>query len=155
MVKLAYSTWGMADVPVEVAVPRLARMGYTGLELTILPGYTTALERLDAAARRRIPALLREHGMTLTALAAHSRLLDPPEYLASITRLREAVHLAVALDPDDPPPIDLNKEIMDAYRPLLRQFYYDETRFETYLEQLGITYPTLTRPISEDGQGSH
>ena len=36
------------------------------------------------------------------------------------------------------------------YRPLLKRFYYDETRFDTYLEQLGIVYPTLTRPISED-----
>ena len=96
----------MQDVPIEVAVPRLARMGYAGLELTVLPGYTTALERLDDAARKRIPALLREHGLTLTAIAAHSRLLDPPEYRASITRLREAVHLAVALDPGDPPPIN-------------------------------------------------
>ena len=50
--------------------------------------------------------------------------------------------------PNDPPPIDLNKEIMDTYRPLLEQYYYDETRFDTYLEQLGITYPTLTRPVS-------
>ena len=96
----------MADVPIEVAVPRLARIGYTGLELTILPGYTTALELLDDAARQRIPALLREHGMTLSALAAHSRLLDPPEYTTSITRLRAAVDLAVALEPDDPPPIN-------------------------------------------------
>ncbi|MDE2986200.1 MAG: amidohydrolase [Gemmatimonadota bacterium] len=54
------------------------------------------------------------------------------------------------IGPEDPPPIDLNREIMDMYRPLLKQFYYDETRFESYLEQLGIKYPTLTRPISED-----
>ncbi|MDT8367804.1 MAG: amidohydrolase [Longimicrobiales bacterium] len=45
---------------------------------------------------------------------------------------------------DDPPPIDLNTEIMQRYKPLLEPFYYDETRFETYLEQLGISYPTLT-----------
>ncbi len=50
------------------------------------------------------------------------------------------------IGPDDPPPIDLNKEIMDTYRPLLEQYYYDETRFDTYLEQLGISYPTLTPP---------
>ena len=55
------------------------------------------------------------------------------------------------IGPDDPPPIDLNKEIMDMYRPLLKQFYYDETKFETYLEQLGIIYPTLKRGISEEG----
>ena len=52
------------------------------------------------------------------------------------------------IGPDDDPPIHLNKEIMDTYRPLLEQYYYDETRFDTYLEQLGIVYPTL-RPISE------
>ncbi len=53
------------------------------------------------------------------------------------------------IGPDDPPPIDLNKQIMDMYRPLLEQYYYDETKFETYLEQLGITYPTLKRGISD------
>ena len=58
------------------------------------------------------------------------------------------------IGPDDPPPIDLNKEIMDMYRPLLKQFYYDETKFETYLEQLGIIYPTLKRGISEEGTPS-
>ena len=55
------------------------------------------------------------------------------------------------IGPDDPPPIDLNKQIMDMYRPLLEQYYYDETKFETYLEQLGITYPTLKRGVSEEG----
>jgi aminobenzoyl-glutamate utilization protein B len=47
---------------------------------------------------------------------------------------------------DDPPPIDLNTEIMQRFKPLLEPFYYDETRFDTYLEQLGITYPTLEPP---------
>ena len=47
---------------------------------------------------------------------------------------------------DDPPPIWLNTEIMREFKPQLEQYYYDETRFDTYLEQLGITYPTTTRP---------
>jgi len=46
---------------------------------------------------------------------------------------------------NDPPAIWLNRETMETYRPQLRQYYYDETRFDTYLEQLGITYPTLRR----------
>ena len=54
------------------------------------------------------------------------------------------------IGPDDPPPIDLNREIMDTFRPLLEPFYYDETRFDTYLDQLGIKYPTLSRPASTD-----
>ncbi|MGB5652620.1 MAG: amidohydrolase [Robiginitalea sp.] len=44
---------------------------------------------------------------------------------------------------EDPPPIELNTAIMREYRPELEAFYYDETKFDTYLEQLGVTYPTL------------
>jgi aminobenzoyl-glutamate utilization protein B len=53
---------------------------------------------------------------------------------------------------NDPPPIWLNREIMDEFRPALRQYYYDETRFDTYLEQLGITYPTLRKAEATGGR---
>jgi aminobenzoyl-glutamate utilization protein B len=49
------------------------------------------------------------------------------------------------IDADDPPATWLNTEIMRDFRPQLERFYYDETRFESYLEQLGIRYPTLRR----------
>lgn len=52
---------------------------------------------------------------------------------------------------DDPPATWLNRRTMEEYRPRLQPFYYDETRFDTYLEQLGITYPTLTRPKAAGG----
>ncbi len=44
--------------------------------------------------------------------------------------------------PQDEPAIWLNKEIMDRYRPEMRKYYYDPTQYKTYLEQLGIAYPT-------------
>jgi len=44
---------------------------------------------------------------------------------------------------DDPSPIDLNTDIMATFKPLLEEYYFDETRFDTSLEQLGIEYPTL------------
>jgi aminobenzoyl-glutamate utilization protein B len=47
---------------------------------------------------------------------------------------------------EDTPAIDLNKATMEKYRPELRKYYYDPSRYKTYLEQLGITYPTLERP---------
>jgi len=37
----------------------------------------------------------------------------------------------------------LNKEIVEEYRPQLEPFYYDETKHDSYMEQLGIKYPTL------------
>lgn len=54
--------------------------------------------------------------------------------------------------PTDQPAIWLNEDIMARWRPQMREFYYDPDRYSTYLEQLGIQYPTLRRkPISDDG----
>ncbi|MGQ0646865.1 MAG: amidohydrolase [Gemmatimonadaceae bacterium] len=47
------------------------------------------------------------------------------------------------LGPTDGPPIWLNETIMARYRPEMRKFYYDPSRYPTYLEQLGIKYPTV------------
>lgn len=44
---------------------------------------------------------------------------------------------------DDPPPVELNTQIMTTFRPELEKFYYDETKYDSYLEQLGVSYPTL------------
>ncbi len=35
---------------------------------------------------------------------------------------------------------------MEKYRDQMRKYYYDPAKYSTYLEQLGITYPTLTPP---------
>jgi aminobenzoyl-glutamate utilization protein B len=45
--------------------------------------------------------------------------------------------------PEDKPAIWLNKAIMDKYRPEMRKYYYDPTKYKTYLDQLGIKYPTV------------
>jgi len=45
--------------------------------------------------------------------------------------------------PQDQPAVHLNKAIMDRYRPEMKKFYYDPTKYKTYLEQLGIKYPTV------------
>jgi len=47
------------------------------------------------------------------------------------------------IGPTDAPAIHLNTEIMRQFRSALQKYYFDETRFTTYLEQLGIRYPTV------------
>ncbi len=42
----------------------------------------------------------------------------------------------------DRPAIELNRDVMARYRPQMRRYYYDPSKYRTYLEQLGITYPT-------------
>lgn len=44
---------------------------------------------------------------------------------------------------DDKPAIWLNEKIMAEYRPKMKAMYYDPTKYKTYLEQLGIKYPTV------------
>ena len=57
--------------------------------------------------------------------------------------------------PTDQPAIWLNEDIMARWRPLMREFYYDPERYDTYLEQLGIEYPTIRgRPVSDAPEGA-
>ena len=52
------------------------------------------------------------------------------------------------------PPTFLNAEKMERFRPMLEKLRYDPTRYDTYLEQLGVDYPS-SRPISDEAGGSN
>ncbi len=41
----------------------------------------------------------------------------------------------------------LNKKIMDEFRPQMKKYYYDPAKYKTYLEQLGIKYPTVKQAM--------
>ena len=45
--------------------------------------------------------------------------------------------------PEDKPAVWLNEQTMAKYRSEMRKYYYDATKYKTYLDQLGITYPTV------------
>jgi aminobenzoyl-glutamate utilization protein B len=45
--------------------------------------------------------------------------------------------------PEDRPAIELNQGILARYRDQMRPFYYDAKKYKSYLEQLGIKYPTV------------
>jgi len=105
--KLGYSTWGMPKVPVDKALAHLAGLGFDGVELTVIPGYTTELIKLDAVERSRIRRLLEKHHLILPAIAAHSSLLsdDTATHAANMARLKGAVDLAVELAQEDIMPV--------------------------------------------------
>jgi aminobenzoyl-glutamate utilization protein B len=58
----------------------------------------------------------------------------------------KTIHYAPLIRPEDQPALELNVATMEKYRPAMRRFYYEPTHYATYLEQLGITYPTLRQP---------
>ena len=74
-------------------------------------------------------------------------ILTTPELLAEAKQYREEVQFAEGrtydpvLTDEDMPAIHLNEEVMEQMRPKLEPFYYDASRYDTYLEQLGVDYP--------------
>ena len=100
--KLGYSTWGMPTVEMDEAVPHLASLGYDGIEITVIPGYTTELGTLDTEERRRIRSLFGRHGVEMPAIAGHTSLLEPDvrQHGANMKRLRDTVVLAADLAMD-------------------------------------------------------
>ncbi|NOT07490.1 MAG: amidohydrolase [Gemmatimonadales bacterium] len=56
--------------------------------------------------------------------------------------------------PEDRPAIDLNTNILSRYRDQMRPFYYDPKKYKSYLEQLGIKYPTVRAADGSCGSGA-
>jgi aminobenzoyl-glutamate utilization protein B len=46
----------------------------------------------------------------------------------------------------DKPAIDLNTQLMAQMRPQMTKFYYDPTKYSSYLEQMGVPYPAPASP---------
>jgi aminobenzoyl-glutamate utilization protein B len=56
--------------------------------------------------------------------------------------------------PTDQPAIEMNREIMEEHREEMREYYFDPERYDSYLEQLGVSYPTLRQPDGSCRVGS-
>ncbi len=56
--------------------------------------------------------------------------------------------------PTDQPVIETNREIMEEHREEMREYYFDPERYDSYLEQLGVSYPTLRQPDGSCRVGS-
>jgi inosose dehydratase len=99
----------MPELPIDVTLDHLARLGFDGVELSVFPGFTTELNRLGPAERRNIRQLLDQHHLQLPSIAVHRDLVvdDPEQWAANFAYLRGAIDLAVELaGPDGMPVID-------------------------------------------------
>jgi sugar phosphate isomerase/epimerase len=99
MMQLSYSTWGMKTVPIEIAVAHCAALGFDGLELTVIPGWTTDAATLDSAAQKQIRKLYDDHHLELCGLSGNSRILsdDPVECAHASARFQSYLELAAEL----------------------------------------------------------
>lgn len=93
------------------------------------------------------------YGARVIAMTAIDLLANPAKveeawaYFREVTTKDQKWESLIPAGTD--PPIFLNAEKMARYRPLLRDLRYDPTRYDTYLEQLGIAYPTVSKDETE------
>src|SRR5947209_8517652 len=103
--KLAYGTYGMPEVPIWDAIPRLAGIGYEAVEICAADRWPTAPPRLDAADRERLRQMLHEHDLEMPGLLLFVNPLAPAgeELKQHEQRFREACILARQLAPGTAP----------------------------------------------------
>jgi aminobenzoyl-glutamate utilization protein B len=80
--------------------------------------------------------------MTMLDILLHPELVEKAwDYFKNVQT--KDVKYKSFLRPGDKPAIWLNEKTMERYRPQMKSFYYDSSKYATYLEQLGIKYPTV------------
>ena len=98
----------------------------------------TPIAHKGATAGAKVLAMTALDLLTTPALLASAR-----DYFTNV-QTRETKYTPL-VGPEDRPAVELNRKIMDRYRPEMRKLYYDASKYRTYLEQLGITYPTVRK----------
>lgn len=82
--------------------------------------------------------------LTLIDLFTNPKVLaDAKDYFVNVQTKNQKY--TPFITKDDPPAFYLNKETMEKFRIQMKPYYYDPSKYNTYLEQLGITYPTLEK----------
>ena len=109
-----------------------------------LPGHNwaNAIAMATPIAHKGVVAGAKAQAMTLLDL------MTQPELLAAARQYFDDVQTKTQkyvpfIRPSDQPHLELNKAIMEEYAPQLEKFYYDAAKYPTYLDQLGIHYPTV------------
>lgn len=82
--------------------------------------------------------------LTLIDLFTTPKIIDSAKNYFSNVQTKDTKYKPF-ITANDPPPIYLNKETMAKYRDEMKKYYYDPTKYKTYLDQLGIVYPTLEK----------
>jgi len=88
-------------------------------------------------------------GAKVQAMTALDYLLTPDLIKQAWAYFRDVqtkdIKYIPLMNPSDQPAVELNRDKMEKYRSELKKYYYDSTKYKTYLEQLGIQYPTTRK----------
>jgi aminobenzoyl-glutamate utilization protein B len=109
-----------------------------------LPGHhwSNAISMATPIAHKGIVAGAKAEAMTLLDMLLKPTLLKEATAYFRDEQTKEIKYTPL-IGPKDNPAVHLNKDIMTRFKPELQKYYYDPAKYSTYLEQLGIKYPTL------------
>ena len=111
-----------------------------------LPGHNWAdgMAMATPIAHKGVTAGAKVQAMTLVDLVLKPEVVKAAwDYFNNVqTRTQKYEPL---IRPEDTPAIEFNRDIMAKYREQMRPFYYDPTKYKTYLEQLGVKYPVIKK----------
>lgn len=111
-----------------------------------LPGHNwaNAISMATPIAHKGVTAGAKVQAMTMIDLLTKPELVQMAwDYFKNVQT--KDIKYEPLIRAEDTPAIELNKGIMDKYRPEMKKYYYDPTKYKTYLEQLGIQYPTVKK----------
>ena len=109
-----------------------------------LPGHNwaNAIAMATPIAHKGVVAGAKVQAMTMLDILSSPKLVSDAWAFFNDVQTKTTKYYPL-IGPNDQPPIWLNREILEKYRPEMRKYYYDPKKYKTYLEQLGITYPTV------------
>lgn len=103
-VGLSFGTYALWMLRWEDSLELIARTGYDGVEIALMPEWPTTPERLSAGDRRRLRGMLADLGLTLPALLDNLQVLHPVQtHAENIERLSRAIELGNEIAPGKPP----------------------------------------------------
>ena len=111
-----------------------------------LPGHhwSNAIAMATPVAHKGVQAGAKVQAMTLVDLLLKPEVIKGAwDYFNDVQTQTQKYEPFIR--PEDQPAIDLNRDVMAKYREQMRKFYYDPTKYKTYMEQLGIAYPTIKK----------
>jgi len=103
--------------------------------------WSSGISMATPVAHKGATAGAKAHAMTILDLLTKPELLTASK--AAFTEQTRNTKWQSLIPLDTAPPVTFNKEKMDRVRPQLQKLRYDPTKYKTYLEQLGIKYPTV------------
>jgi aminobenzoyl-glutamate utilization protein B len=108
------------------------------------PGHNwaNAISMATPLAHKGVIAGAKVQAMTMLDILLHPELVTSAwDYFTNVQT--KDVKYKSFLRPGDQPATWLNEKIMQQYRPQMKAFYYDPAKYDNYLDQLGIKYPTV------------